>query len=191
MKINNAEAKMASNLGLDHLSTQIPSRVKSDDSPADIMKAAQAFEAVFVNELMKSMRKTLPQDGLLNSGFANDVFNGMLDQEYAQLMSNSGQFGLARMIAQQMGVDPHDLPKTNTTTPLEATTIKEQMVEINGESVPSWAFKELGADSSPTLPPNAHILSPSPSPSTSSPSIHPFPYSRPRGTLMVILPLAL
>ena len=165
MKIN-SDAKMASNLGLDHLSTQIPSRVSSDDSPQNIMKAAKAFEAIFVNELMKSMRKTLPKDGLLNSGFANGVFNGMLDQEYAQLMSNSEQFGLARMIAEQMGVNPKDLSKTKSAPSSEMTPIKEQMVEIDGEHVPSWAFKEIGGDAPPTLPTHAHPVSSSPSTSS-------------------------
>jgi flagellar protein FlgJ len=96
----------AASLGLDHLSTNIPNQVSMDDSPEAIREAARAFESIFVNELMKSMRKTLPEDGLLNGGFANGVFNGMLDQEYSQIASRSGQFGLAEVIAEQLGAGP-------------------------------------------------------------------------------------
>ena len=83
MKIG--DPKAAAQLGLDNLSTNVPSQVRPDDSPEAIREAAKAFEAVFINQLMKSMRKTLPEDGLLGKGFANQVFNGMLDQEYSQI----------------------------------------------------------------------------------------------------------
>lgn len=117
MKVGDPRA--ASALALDQLSTQVPTKGKVDDSPEAIMEAARAFESIFVNELMKSMRKTLPEDGMLNSGFANNVFNSMLDQEYSSIASRSGQFGLAHMIALQLnrgeplspnGLSPDDIP---------------------------------------------------------------------------------
>ena len=112
MKVGDPRA--ASTLALDQLSTQVPTKGKVDDSPEAIMEAARAFESIFVNELMKSMRKTLPEDGMLNSGFANNVFNSMLDQEYSSIASRSGQFGLAHMIALQMNrgepLSPDDIP---------------------------------------------------------------------------------
>jgi flagellar protein FlgJ len=117
MKIGDPRA--ASALALDQLSTQVPMKASVGDSPEAIMEAARAFESIFINELMKSMRKTLPEDGMLNSGFANNVFNSMLDQEYASIASRSDQFGLAHMIALQLnrgeplspnGLSPDDIP---------------------------------------------------------------------------------
>jgi len=102
MKIGDPRA--AASLALDRLAAGPSADAVggSQDSPAAIMEAARAFEAVFVNELMKSMRKTLPEDGELNGGFANNVFNSMLDQEYSSIASRSGQVGLAHMIALQL-----------------------------------------------------------------------------------------
>jgi flagellar protein FlgJ len=104
------DPKGAAAMALDNISTQVPMRTKVEDSPEAIMEAAKAFEAVFLNEIMKSMRKTLPEDGILNGGFANSTFNSMLDQEYAQIASRSGQVGLADMLALQLNRgEPLDL----------------------------------------------------------------------------------
>ena len=54
MKIG--DPKSAAQLGLEHLSTQIPSKVRQEDSPEAIREAAKAFEAVFINQLMQSMK---------------------------------------------------------------------------------------------------------------------------------------
>ena len=69
------DPKGAVSMALDNISTQVPTKTKVEDSPEAILEAAKAFEAVFLNEIMKSMRKTLPEDGLLNSGFFNRVRN--------------------------------------------------------------------------------------------------------------------
>lgn len=122
MKIGDPQS--AASMALDNISTQVPTKGKIEDSPEAILEAAKAFEAVFLNEIMKSMRKTLPEDGLLNSGFANGVFNSMLDQEYAQIASRSGQVGLSKMIALQLNrgepIDLDDLPAGDASSSLEA-----------------------------------------------------------------------
>ena len=135
MKIN--QANHAASLGLDHIATELPNRAKVEDSPEAIREAAKAFESIFVNELMKSMRKTLPEDGMLNSGFANGVFNGMLDQEYSQIASRSGQIGLAKVIAEQLGAGPD---------PYSDAAAAERIVEVDGEEVPAWALEEIQGD---------------------------------------------
>lgn len=122
MKIG--DPKGAAAMALDHISTQVPTKANIEDSPEAIMEAAKAFEAVFLNEIMKSMRKTLPEDGMLNSGFANGVFNSMLDQEYSQIASRSGQVGLAHMIALQLNrgeaLDFDDMPAQEVEGGLDA-----------------------------------------------------------------------
>ena len=138
MKIG--DPKAAAQLGLDNLSTKVPSQMRPEDSPEAIREAAKAFEAVFINQLMKSMRKTLPEDGLLGKGFANQVFNGMLDQEYSQMASKSGQIGLANIIAEQFGVSTHS-PQPN-----KLDQEKDKMVMVDGEEVPSWMLEEILED---------------------------------------------
>lgn len=65
--------------------------------------AAQQFETLFLQMVMKSMRDTVPQDGLLNSDQSR-FYTGMLDQQMAQNLSTSGKgIGFAKLIEQQLG----------------------------------------------------------------------------------------
>lgn len=139
MKIG--DPKAAQQLGLDHISTQVPSKSSIEDTPEAIMEAARTFESLFLNEIMKNMRKTLPQDGLLNKGFANNVFNSMLDQEYSQIASKSGQLGLAEVIARQLGGDPSEIAQREA-----KESSVDKVVTVDGEEVPAWALEEIPAD---------------------------------------------
>jgi flagellar protein FlgJ len=144
MKIGDPSA--AQQLGLDHISTQIPAKSSIEDSPEAIREAARTFESLFLNEIMKNMRKTLPQDGLLNQGFANNVFNSMLDQEYSQIASKSGQLGLADVIARQLGADPAEIAQREAREAEAAEAASNATVSIDGEEVPAWALEEIPAD---------------------------------------------
>jgi len=74
--------------------------------PEAIREVAKQFESVFLHQVFKSMRSTVPKDGMLQSGFGGEVFTDMLDQKYADLASKSSSFGLADTIARQlMGAD--------------------------------------------------------------------------------------
>ncbi|WP_374277805.1 flagellar assembly peptidoglycan hydrolase FlgJ [Azonexus sp.] len=65
--------------------------------------AAQQFEAMFLQMVLKSMRDATPQDGLMNSDQSR-FYTGMLDQQMAQDMSTRGSgIGFARLIEQQLG----------------------------------------------------------------------------------------
>ncbi|MFN4342721.1 MAG: flagellar assembly peptidoglycan hydrolase FlgJ [Azonexus sp.] len=73
-------------------------------NPQEGLKAAaQQFEALFLQQVMKSMRDTVPQDGLLNSD-STRFYTGLLDQQLAQNLASSGKgVGFARLIEQQLG----------------------------------------------------------------------------------------
>ncbi|MFN0162101.1 MAG: flagellar assembly peptidoglycan hydrolase FlgJ [Burkholderiales bacterium] len=76
-----------------------------------VRQAAAQFEAVFMNMLMKSMRESLPKDGLFESDAAQS-YTGMLDAQLAQKLSARGM-GLADMIVKQLEkrtTDPASLP---------------------------------------------------------------------------------
>ncbi len=73
-------------------------------NPQEGLKAAaQQFEALFLQQVMKSMRDTVPQDGLLNSD-SSRFYTSLLDQQLAQNLASSGKgIGFARLIEQQLG----------------------------------------------------------------------------------------
>jgi flagellar protein FlgJ len=62
--------------------------------------AAQQFEALFINQMMKSMRDATPQDGLTDNQ-QTKMFTSMLDQQLSQNMSKRGM-GLADVLVRQL-----------------------------------------------------------------------------------------
>ncbi|OGS99679.1 MAG: flagellar rod assembly protein/muramidase FlgJ [Gallionellales bacterium RIFCSPLOWO2_12_FULL_59_22] len=76
-------------------------RAQAKHSPDQALKAAaQQFESVFLNMMLKSMREATPQDGMFDSE-QTKMFTGMLDQQLAQSMSSRG-VGLADIMVKQL-----------------------------------------------------------------------------------------
>lgn len=72
------------------------------DPQAGLKGAAQQFETLFLQMVLKSMRDTVPADGLLQSDQTR-FYNGLLDQQMAQNLAGSANgVGFARLIEQQL-----------------------------------------------------------------------------------------
>ena len=80
---------------LDSLRTQ----AKQDPSKA-LHGAAQQFEALFVQMMLKGMRDATPQDGPFDSNETR-MYTSMLDQQLAQSMAKRG-LGLAEVMERQL-----------------------------------------------------------------------------------------
>jgi flagellar protein FlgJ len=79
-------------------------RVPDSGGDAARLKAAcQQFEAVFWNQVLDAMRATIPEDGLFGNSFANDVFKGMLFEQYSVLLAGQGSGnGLGDILFRQL-----------------------------------------------------------------------------------------
>jgi flagellar protein FlgJ len=85
------------------------------DPKAAVQAAARQFEALFMNELMKSMRATTMDSGLMGGGQGGELATGMLDQQFAtQLTGLPGGLAdaIARQLERQMGLAPGPIPIT-------------------------------------------------------------------------------
>ncbi len=112
------------------------SRAAGDPKGA-VREAARQFETLFMNELMKSMRSTTLQSGLMDDSGATSGRNmgmEMLDTQWAgQLAGRPGGLSEAIMkqLERQMGLSPGPIPVTgsanNTPAPL---TTKPQPTRI-------------------------------------------------------------
>lgn len=71
-----------------------------DGSPDALRGAAQQFEAMFINMMMKSMRDATPQDGPMDSEQTR-MFTSMLDQQMSQNLAKRG-VGLADVLVRQL-----------------------------------------------------------------------------------------
>ena len=83
---------------------------KNGNGPEAIREVAKQFESIFLHQVFKSMRATVPKEGLMGGGFGSEVFTDMLDQQYADIASKSGSLGLADVIARQLGGGEMDSP---------------------------------------------------------------------------------
>lgn len=76
-------------------------KASAGQSPEKAVKAAaREFEALFLNQVMKSMRESLPKDGPFHSN-ATQSYTQMLDHELSRSLSARGT-GLAAMIEKQL-----------------------------------------------------------------------------------------
>ena len=64
-------------------------------------RVAEDFEGVFASLLLKEMRKTL-EPGTLFGEDSGDVYGGLFDMYLGQQMTQSGGFGLAKMVRESM-----------------------------------------------------------------------------------------
>lgn len=73
---------------------------------AKIKQACQDFEAIFLTQMVKQMRKSVPKDekdDSLFSGKEDETYHEMLDSEYAKVMaSNNGGIGIAKIMYSQL-----------------------------------------------------------------------------------------
>ena len=78
-------------------------RVSKDGSPAATKEAARQFEALLLQQVLKSMRDATPKGGMFDSDESR-MYQSLLDQQLAmQLATRSGGIGLARVIERQLG----------------------------------------------------------------------------------------
>jgi len=68
---------------------------KKPANEAQIRKVSEQFESIFLNLVLKTMRKSVQKSGLLDGGNAEKIYSSMLDQQYAQLMAQQHHTGIA------------------------------------------------------------------------------------------------
>ena len=90
-------------------SVQSPERSTPGPRPGEkkidrekLKKACTDFEALFVARMLKQMRQTIPQNGLLGNGPGKEVYQGFMDQELAKKISQRGGVGLGEKLYRQV-----------------------------------------------------------------------------------------
>ncbi|MGM0380773.1 MAG: rod-binding protein [bacterium] len=76
--------------------------VQVDDGKEALEEAAEGMEGLFVNLLVKQMRKTVPDNKLLDGGQGGKMFREQLDKKYANLIAREKDFGIASAIYDQL-----------------------------------------------------------------------------------------
>jgi len=65
-------------------------------------KAAQDFEAVFINEMLSTMFDGVKTDGPFGGGPGEAIFRSLLLDQYAKTLAGQGGFGLADQVKREL-----------------------------------------------------------------------------------------
>ena len=88
---------------IDPVSARLAIKSGEDGEPGARRKIAlEEMEHLFLNTLMKEMRKSVPEDGLFKKDGAAKLFEEMLDDVFSGEMAKSGQLGIAQAIEAQL-----------------------------------------------------------------------------------------
>jgi len=97
-----------------------------------LKKACTDFEALFIAQMLKSMRQTIPQTGFLGKGPGNDIYQGLMDQELSRKLSQSKGLGLGKVLYRQMLRQEEKIPLVSKRgQPLKPFTQSRSEVEKN------------------------------------------------------------
>jgi len=99
-------------------------KAKGNINVDKIEKVAEDFEAVFIAEMMKPMFEGIKHDGMFGGGKGEEIFHGMLVQEYGKVMSQTGSVGIAEDIKAamiQMQADANNLSPEETQSLIQST----------------------------------------------------------------------
>lgn len=69
---------------------------------AKLNAAAKDFEALFVTEMIKPMFEQIKPDARFGGGKGEEIFSGMMLQEYGKMMAETGQIGIADSVKQDL-----------------------------------------------------------------------------------------
>ncbi|MBN2898227.1 MAG: rod-binding protein [Clostridia bacterium] len=64
--------------------------------------ACEQFESVFLNMMLQTMRKTIPESDLVEKSQGTKTFESMLDEEYSKSLAKGGGIGLADVLFNQL-----------------------------------------------------------------------------------------
>ena len=68
-----------------------------------LRKACEDMESLFVHQLLKEMRATIPKSELFGKSHARDIYTGMLDGRLAQEIAQNRGLGLSALLMRQLG----------------------------------------------------------------------------------------
>ncbi len=77
---------------------QTPDAESKEVYNKNLKKACDGFEELFVHKLLQVMRETTEKSGFISGGRGEEIFQDMLDENYAKLITKTGTLGLSDLI---------------------------------------------------------------------------------------------
>ena len=67
-----------------------------------LQRVARQLEGVFVQQLFKAMRDTVPQDGVVDGGSGEQMFTSMMDESLADQLPGQWHHGIGEGLLRQL-----------------------------------------------------------------------------------------
>ena len=125
---------------------------------AGIRAAAKEFESIFVYQMISAMRKTIGDGGFIKKSNGQEIFEGMLDEEWGRkLAAKSGPRGLSEILYQQLsrqlGLDEEGAGSGQVPTAIadQVRQLTDQMRKAAGAEALNAAMEMGGGAAMPLL----------------------------------------
>lgn len=89
----------------------IQTEIQKDPYRKKLYDASVEFESMFVGMMLDQMRKSVQKSGLIDGGYAEEIFEDMLYDEYSKSLSANTRLGLAEQIYDTMSQSLPSLTK--------------------------------------------------------------------------------
>lgn len=103
------------------LQPNMQERLKEQDQ--QIRDAAKMYEQQFLGEMVKAMRQTVQEDGVVKTNFAEKLYRQQLDDQYVDSWSAQGGVGLSEIIYKQ--IKERYFPEAPSPTPQGPIQLKK------------------------------------------------------------------
>lgn len=84
-----------------------------NESPDQMKEACQGFEAILLQQMIRKMRATVPEGGLVPKSAGTKILEEMMDEQLAQELAKTGSVGIADLLFQQITSQGVSSPKTS------------------------------------------------------------------------------
>jgi len=107
-RVTSAEAKLNKLNSDNRFETELKKAInkydasKMDDTHKRLWDVCVEAESLFVAKMIKEMKKTVPKNEWLHGGHAEEIFEDMLYDQYALNMSKNADFGMAKLLYDEM-----------------------------------------------------------------------------------------
>ena len=99
-----------------------------------LWKVSQQFEAIFVQQMLDEMHKSIPHSGVMPNGFAEQVHNSMFDQAVAGSISKNTDLGIASAIYRQLARLQHPQAAAHAADTISSQAAATAALRAEGET---------------------------------------------------------
>jgi len=131
LKFRQTMAKLPDQTHLHAVGPQLPAAAASKDKDEALWKTSLQLEAIFVQQMMSEMRKTVNKSDFMKSGFAQDMHASMMDEAIAQSSTRQSTFGIANAIYRQLETAQGNMQAPASAQEISRTADKLKMAATN------------------------------------------------------------